>query len=158
MAKLIVREVREGDVEHIATHMRPADLDEVEAGTGSRDALTVLRSGVQISTPCWTIEVGGEPAGIFGASPTTDTLLAPGFGAVWMLGTAALERAPKQLTKLGRTYVRRMAEQYGALANFVDARNVKSIHWLARLGFTVERSTAPYGALGLPFHRFWMNK
>ncbi|WP_175982552.1 hypothetical protein [Caballeronia zhejiangensis] len=152
MAKLIVREMREGDVEHIAAHMRPADLDEVEAGTGSRDALAVLRSGVEISAPCWTIEVGGEPAGVFGASP------AHGVGMVWMLGTAALERAPKQLTKLGRTYVKRMAEQYGALANFVDARNVKSIHWLARLGFTVEPGVAPYGALGLPFHRFWMNK
>ncbi|SAL47478.1 hypothetical protein AWB74_02136 [Caballeronia arvi] len=152
MAKLIVREIREGDVEHIAAHLRPADLDEVEAGTGARDALAVLRAGVDASSPCWTIEVSGEPAGVFGASPTD------GVGGVWMLGTAALERAPKQLTKLGRTYVRRMAEQYGTLMNFVDARNVKSIHWLTRLGFTVEQSTTPYGVLGLPFHRFGMKK
>ncbi|MDR5772079.1 MULTISPECIES: hypothetical protein [unclassified Caballeronia] len=158
MAKLIVREIREGDIEHIAAYMRPADLDEVEAGTGVREALAVLQVGVQSSSPCWTIEVGGEPAGIFGASPTAPTLLVPSVGAVWMLGTPMLERAPKQLTKLGRTYVRRMAEQYGTLMNFVDARNLKSIHWLARLGFTVQRETVPYGPFGLPFHRFGMNQ
>ncbi|WP_250533981.1 hypothetical protein [Caballeronia sp. AZ10_KS36] len=150
MSKLIVREVRAGDLEHIAEYMRPADVDEVEACTGQRDALPILRMGAEISHPVWTIEVAGEPAGIFGAVP------ADGVGSVWMLGTHMLERAPKQLTKLGCAYVRRMAEQYGTLANFVDARNAKSIHWLARLGFTVEKSATQHGALGLPFYRFWM--
>lgn len=152
MAKLIVREIRPGDLEHIAEYMRPADLDEIEAGCGTRDVLPVLLLGVQKSLPCWTIEVAGEPAGIFGSVP------ADGYGLVWMLGTHMLERAPKQLTKLGRTYVRRMAEQYGTLMNFVDARNVKSIHWLQRLGFSISPISEPYGALGLPFHRFGMSK
>jgi hypothetical protein len=79
-------------------------------------------------------------------------------GVPWMLGTPALERAPKQLTKLGRAYVHLMSDKYATLLNYVDARSLKSVYWLACLGFTVQKETEPYGVFGLPFHRFGMNR
>lgn len=152
MAKLIVRAVREGDVEAIAANLRCADIEEIHGSTGQRDYLGVMREGARCSTLLWTIEVDGEPAGLFGATP------GDGFGVPWMLGTPALERAPKQLTRLGRTYVRLMSDKYATLVNYVDARSLKSVYWLARLGFTVQKETEPYGAFGLPFHRFGMKR
>jgi hypothetical protein len=152
MAKLIVRAPRAGDIEAIAADLRAADVDEIHASAGHRDVLAVLRTGAEISAMLWTIEVDGEPAGLFGVTPAAD------FGVPWMLGTPALERAPKQLTRLGRTYVRRMAQQYPTLMNYVDARSVKSVYWLACLGFTVNADTEPYGAFGMPFHRFGMKR
>lgn len=152
MAKLIVREVRNGDIEAIAADLRNADIEEIHGSTGGRDCLTVIQQGAQISTLLWTIEVDGEPAGLFGVTP------ARGIGVPWMLGTPALERAPKQLTKLGRAYVHLMNQKYATLLNYVDARSLKSVYWLACLGFTVQKETEPYGVFGLPFHRFGMNR
>jgi hypothetical protein len=152
LAKLIVRAVREGDIEAIAANLRIADIEEIHGSTGHRDCLAIMRQGAETSTLLWTIEVDGKPAGLFGVTPALD------FGAPWMLGTPALERAPKQLTKLGRVYVRLMNDKYATLLNYVDARSLKSVYWLARLGFTVQKETQPYGVFGLPFHRFGMQR
>lgn len=147
-----MRNTRAGDVETIAANLRNADIEEIHGSTGRRDCLAIMRHGAEASDMLWTIEVDGEPAGLFGVTP------APGFGVPWMLGTPALERAPKQLTKLGRAYVRLMNQKYATLLNYVDARSLKSVYWLARLGFTVQKETEPYGAFGLPFHRFGMQR
>lgn len=152
MAKLIVRDTRDGDIEAIAADLRPADIEEFYGSVGHHDYLSVMRQGAQLSTMLWTIEVGGEAAGLFGVMPDADT------GAPWMLGTPALERAPKQLTRLGRAYVRLMNDKYATLLNYVDARSLKSVYWLARLGFTVQKETEPYGVFGLPFHRFGLKR
>lgn len=152
MAKLIVRDVRAGDVETIAANLRNADIDEIYGSCGRCDYLEVVREGAAHSTLLWTIEVDGAPAGVFGVTECA------GVGVPWMLGTPALERAPKQLTKLGRAYVRLMSDKYATLLNYVDARSLKSVYWLARLGFTVQKDTEPYGVFGLPFHRFGMQR
>lgn len=153
MAKLIVRGVRAGDIEVIAADLRIADIEEIHGSTGHRDALAVMLQGAEASPLLWTIEVDGEPAGLFGVAHA-----APDVGVPWMLGTPALERAPKQLTKLGRQYVTLMLRKYATLLNYVDARSLKSVYWLACLGFTVNAEPEPYGAFGLPFHRFGMKR
>lgn len=112
-----------------------------------------MEQGVEMSSMLWTIEVAGEPAGLFGVAHVSDEL-----GVPWMLGTPALERAPKQLTKLGRAYVHLMSNKYATLLNYVDARSLKSVYWLARLGFTVHAQTEPYGVFDLPFHRFGITR
>lgn len=147
-----MRAVRAGDIEAIAANLRTADIEEIYGTLGHRDCRSVMQAGAQTSALLWTIEVDGEPAGLFGVTP------AAGCGAPWMLGTPALERAPKQLTKMGRAYVRLMSDKYATLLNYVDARSLKSVYWLARLGFTVQKETEPYGVFGLPFHRFGMNR
>lgn len=147
-----MRGVRDGDIEAIAADLRNADIEEIHGSTGHRDCLAVMRQGAELSTLLWTIEVDGEPAGLFGVTPADD------IGVPWMLGTPALERAPKQLTKLGRAYVTLMSDKYATLLNYVDARSLKSVYWLACLGFTVQKETEPYGVFGLPFHRFGMKR
>ncbi|WP_146120213.1 hypothetical protein [Paraburkholderia sp. BL21I4N1] len=147
-----MRDPRDGDIEAIAADLRSADIEEIHGATGHRDCLAVMRQGAQLSTLLWTIEVDGKPAGLFGVTA------APGIGVPWMLGTPALERAPKQLTRLGREYVHLMSDKYATLLNYVDARSLKSVQWLDRLGFTVQKETEPYGVFGLPFHRFGMKR
>lgn len=48
-----------------------------------------------------------------------------------------------------------MLQRHQVLVNYVDARNVSAIRWLAWLGFTID-SAVPYGVQGLPFHKFHM--
>lgn len=147
-----MRAVRAGDIETIAADLRLADIEEIHGSLGHRNCLRVMLAGAEMSSMLWTIEVDGEPAGLFGVTPALD------IGVPWMLGTPALERAPKQLTKLGRRYVHLMSDKYATLLNYVDARSLKSVYWLARLGFTVSTETEPYGVFGLPFHRFGINR
>lgn len=148
-----MRRIREGDVEAVAANLRNADIEEIHGSTGHRDCLAIMRQGAEISDMLWTIEVDGEPAGLFGVTPAAKDV-----GVPWMLGTPALERAPKQLTRLGRAYVHLMSDKYATLLNYVDARSLKSVYWLALLGFTVQKQTEPYGVFGLPFHRFGINR
>lgn len=78
-----------------------------------------------------------------------------GQGSPWLLGTTLLDQLPGHLTRSAKTYLSQMQDQYPHLMNYVDARNVRSVRWLRRIGFTVHPA-APYGFAGLPFHLFEM--
>ena len=153
-ADLKVRELRFGDIDAIAPRLREADRLEVEACT-TLDMHEALSTASRSSAAVWTIDIDGEPAGIFGAVPFS---LLGGVGCPWLLGTDALERAPSTLTRQGRRYIRRMLAMFPELSNFVDVRNEKSIRWLRALGFHIEIKPTPYGLYGMPFYRFELRK
>lgn len=150
MAKLVVRGLRPSDIDVVAPQLRTADQIEVEACT-KLAIHEALATAVRCSTMVWTIEVDGEAAGLFGVCPWS---LLGGIGSPWMLGTPALERAPRSLTREGRRYIRRMLSPFPTLINYTDARNVKSIRWLRALGFVFDTEPVAYGLYGLPFFRF----
>ncbi|EJZ4246706.1 hypothetical protein OIA80_002500, partial [Escherichia coli] len=53
--------------------------------------------------------------------------------------------------------LQQMLAVYPRLENYVDERNHVAKAWLHWLGFRLEEA-APYGALGLNFHRFHMER
>jgi hypothetical protein len=57
--------------------------------------------------------------------------------------------------RFSRPIVQRMRQDVELLENWVHAGNIQSIRWLKSCGFTLD-APKPYGALGAPFHRFWM--
>jgi hypothetical protein len=140
-----------GDLEHIAAHVREADRQELIAATGSPDVLATLRESVMLSSHYWISEVD-EPLAVFGVAPRS---LMGDSGVPWAIGTNLVLRFPGAMVREGRRYVARMLEAYSHLQNHVDARNTRSVRWLARLGFEIHPAR-PYGAAGLPFHRFEM--
>jgi ribosomal protein S18 acetylase RimI-like enzyme len=152
VGSLYFRDLISGDIDHIAANMREADRQEVVAFRGNTDMRAALGSCVLMSSHYWVAAVGAEPIFVFGVVPVS---LLDGMGAPWMLGTDKTFNYPRILVKDGRRYIREMLELYSTLANFVDARNEKSIRWLKRLGFTVY-AAEPFGHAGLPFHRFEM--
>ncbi len=74
----------------------------------------------------------------------------------WLVGTDDLERYQRISAPL-RKVVAAMLSVYPYLENYVDARNHVAKAWLHWLGLPLE-DPAPYGVLGLPFHRFYMEK
>jgi hypothetical protein len=153
-ASLVIREMRFGVVDAIAPSMRPADRAEVRACT-TLNMHAALSEAARLSALVWTIDINGEPAGIFGCGAFS---LLGGIGSPWLLGTAELERAPRSLTRQGRRYIRRMLDSFPELINFVDARNEKSIRWLRAIGMSLDPVPVPYGLYGLPFYRFELRK
>lgn len=152
MVEVTVVATEDWHIAALVADMREADIDEVTASVGG-DLGRIVRASVDASVGPRTALIDGEVACIFGVAPLGGMLGST--GAPWMLGTRLLDRHPGALMRHCRRYVAEMLALYPRLINFVDARNVRSIRWLKRLGFTFHPA-APYGVAGLPFHRFEM--
>lgn len=132
MQKACVRAVRDGDFEFVLEHARQADRDECDAMLGPDKFEAALRASVNASVLLWTFEVHGKPAAIFGVCPIS---MLSGIGAPWLIGTYLVDKAPGALVRLSRLYIPKMQVAFPLLCNVVDARNVKSVAYLRRLGF-----------------------
>lgn len=140
------------DIEHLAANLRACDRRELEASHGP-DMLAAVQHAVAVSTHCWAMIVGGELALIGGAAPVS---LLGGIGSPWMLGAEHLDRVPGALTRMGKEYRDICLAAYPHLVNYVDARNVKSLRWLRRIGFQIAAEPIPYGPFRMPFYQFEM--
>ena len=144
----LVREPTTYDMVYVAMHMNKDDRNEVIAATGDQDMLRVINDSVTRSAMCWAFQPADEPVCLFGVVP----LSMLGAGSPWLLSTGRILEYPRPLLKGGRACVAHMLAEFPYLVNYVDARHVRSLRWLARLGFTVY-DPLPYGAAGLPFHK-----
>lgn len=150
-ASATFRPIKVGDVSHVAARLRVADQDELRAALGTDDFERVIAFSVGTSLQGQTMQApDGEPIAVMGLTPIS---LLSGVGSPWMLGTERTYSFPGALVREGRRYIQDMRRLCPYLVNYVDARNVLSIRYLSRLGFAI-RDAQPFGAAGLPFHRF----
>jgi hypothetical protein len=151
VGKLRLRAVAAGDAARLAARMRPGDIAEVEAATGS-DPERAVRLGIAESDPAFLLaaDFDGELGAVFGVAPVS---LATGSGSIWMLGTTVMDGNGRSLGLVARRYVEEALQAYPVLFNYVDARNAPSLRLIRWLGFEIAPAR-PFGARGLPFHRF----
>jgi hypothetical protein len=143
-SKCHVREAVAKDIEHIAKHMRAADIQEVEAH--GRDPTEALVAGYTYSDQLYTfVDSLGNPALIFGTVP----LHALG-GAVWALGTDGVVRDRVYFLRNSLKWIQELHRNHAVLMNWVDCRNAVHIAWLQRMGFAFG-DTARIGVNGEPF-------
>lgn len=136
-----------GDARWLARRLRRADKDELEAAHGSTDILLVLLEAIAMSERP-LVAIASEPIALLGVAP-----LKPGVAAPWLMGSDLVGLHARVLLAAGRAYVAEWNARYPLLANYVDARNLTSVRWLRRLGFTVHPA-APFGPRAMPFHLF----
>ena len=151
MADVLIRPTQAGDAAELAANLRPSDLAECQA-CGRGDIAAGIESSVNRSMLCWTAFIDGELAAILGCAPIS---VVSGIGSPWMLGTPVLDRHSRVLVRSTPEYIAKMLNAFPHLVNFVHAKNITSVRWLRRLGFTL-REAVPFGALGEPFHPFEM--
>jgi hypothetical protein len=142
-------------VDFIGHNLRAQDAYEVMASDGLGPVEAVELSW-QLSTPtdedpsreCRIIQTDeGLPLGICGVAAG---------GVIWMLCTDDLFRAAqdrRQFVRDGKRWVDLCVQRYGALSNWVHAKNVDSIRWLLSMGFTVH-APEPHGPSGQLFCYF----
>lgn len=139
------------DIAHIAANLRESDRAEGFAQMGRDRPLDALKFSLAGSADAVVaIAAWGEPVALIGVA-TVSVLY--GVGCPWMVATDRVESYRRAFIQCGRIYTCAMLEQYSRLTNHVDARNTRSIAWLRHLGYRIHPA-APYGALGLPFHPF----
>lgn len=147
-----VRACQEGDAEALLANLRPADLAEGEALAGAGQVPEMVAESLRASVLSWTAVAAGDVVCMFGVAPVT---LMGDHGMPWMLGTPLVEQHRRALTRQGPAYIAHMLAAFPHLVNVVDARNVRSIAWLRRVGFQIH-DARPAGVAGMPFHPFTM--
>lgn len=152
--KVAVREFEAEDTDKLLPHIRQADRDECDALFGEGQIEDGLRKSIASSFLLWTYTVDENVAAIFGVCPAT-TLMGD-MGVPWLVGTPLIDRSRGAFVKLSPRYISAMNMAFPRLLNVVDARNVKSIAWLKRMGFTL-LDPVPVGVGQMPFHPFFLD-
>lgn len=140
-------------IEAMLPNVRQADIEEFRA-TNGWPPRRVLETGLRTSTLCCAGLINNEVVTMFGVAPAS---MIGGSGIPWLVGTDYLEKYQRTFLRRCDGVVNAMLAVYPALENYVDERNHTAKAWLHWLGFRLE-APAPYGALGLNFHRFHMER
>lgn len=151
-AKGAIVPARAEHIPQIAPFVRLADREELWS-MGRVHPLEALTLSLRYSTSAWTGLIDSVPAAMFGVSPGSAVT---GTGVPWLIGTTLMEKHARLLLTLCRPHLAVMFTGYERLVNYVDARNVAAVRWLAWLGFAIE-DPVPGGPDGALFHRFAMN-
>lgn len=136
----------------LAKTMRAADLQEC-AASGQPDALEAVVTACLASPWRWTLMAGNEVAAIAGVTGE----LEPGKHSLWMLTSDAVERNKVSFFRETKLLLLLLNQEFGCLANMVDARNTASIEWLQRLGVSLGPAV-PHGPYNMPFRPFALLK
>lgn len=137
----------------ILPNVRQADIDELYA-VSLLTTEEAIRVGLRTSTMAWSGFANGELVTMFGVSPAS---MIGGNGTPWLVSTPLVEKYQKTFLRGSRHALQAMLSFYPHLENYVDERNHAAKAWLHWLGFKLE-DPAPYGALGMNFHRFHMER
>ena len=142
---------KERDIDHIASNMRQADLDEIQA-VGTPDPHEALTKGYKDSKPyCYSGISRGVPVAMFGVVPFEDE---PKFGSIWLLGTDHIsDDIPIGFLRWSKKFFPTVMEPYDMVCNVVDKRNEVHIKWIKWLGFSFIREIV-HGPEKRPFYEF----
>lgn len=142
----------EATLEHaraMAPRVRPEDAAEFWAA-GQRTPLQALEASVSASIRAWAWLVDGAPIFMCGVASAN---LIGDVGMPWAISAVEVGRNRKGFLRVSQNAFEQIVAMFPKLENRVDARYAASVRWLKWLGFTVHPAE-PYGAAGLPFHRF----
>lgn len=146
---IIVRDSQLKDVLPLSNNLRQGDIDEIWASHHLR-SLDALVKSYNCSLTCLTGLINEVPFSMFGCTPVE---FVGTKGLIWMLATEELYTVRLEFLRYSRHFVDILLQDYPILFNYVDARNVKSIIWLKRIGAEIKEAK-PHGVDGLPFHYF----
>lgn len=152
-----VRPATAEDAHRLAPQLRKADLQEIDAASGSSPLLALLR-GVVESSKVFAITSPSDPKDVFalfGVAPLKEAGTADiPIGAVWLLGSDKLTSVSYRFLRESDKWLAELARGYRLLCNVVDARNTTHIRWLRWLGFRFVAHRPGFGRNGEAFIEF----
>lgn len=128
-----VRPVNSGDISHIAEHMRPEDVKEVQAL--GHDPYSALRVGYKHSVICSTlVDPDAVPVAMLGVVPSIHS---KHFGSIWLLGTPGIEKFGYRFLRYSKQVLDDYYDKTGfeVFYNYTHEDNIVHHKWLKWLGF-----------------------
>lgn len=150
-----IRHMRKGDLEHIATNLRPADARELKATYGTTDYLERLTVSAAHSEELYVCEADGKPLAVFGLTRTSRYA-----AVIWCCATRDLSRFPLSFVKESSRVVARWFQDHPdlrTLFNYTHVGSRKSHKWLKSIGAELFDSE-PRGANGEAFRLFTIRR
>lgn len=144
-----VRDSIKADIGYLAMNLRQGDIDEIWASHHLRP-MEAVSLCYKCSMTCLTGCINEVPFTIFGCTPIDEKNEE---AMIWMLATEKIADTRMEFLRYSRYFVDILLKHYPLLFNYVDARNVRSIVWLKKIGAEVKEAK-PYGVDQLPFHYF----
>lgn len=143
----------EAHIEELLPQIRAGDSAEVIAADGNlvRGCYNALHL---TDDPIAMRDSEGGLIAVYGAAPMS--LMGGAQAAPWLLGTGRMRVNAIGVFHDMKQYLAWLSDHYSRLLNYVDARNVESVAWLARLGFTIGEPELR-GPYQMPFHPFYMD-
>lgn len=150
MAKIEIIPAQASHIRSIANRMRVADRLEVDRASGKTPVAALSYSFRHSDRFRFTALVDGRPEVMFGVA---DLSILAGIGAVWLLGTDAVDEHFITFLRRSRQWRSKLFGQYSILRNFVDDQNAVSLRWLKWMGATFSE---PVDIRGSSFRLFEM--
>lgn len=149
-SKASIRPVRTGDAATLAPLLRAEDLAELRAG--GREPLPALEESLASSEVAFAVELGGQLAALGGVVRAREALLGPvAYDVPWLLTSAAVARHPAAFWRASVRVLALLRQEFPVLLQYVDARYLAALRWVARLGAEVQPAR-PWGVNGELFH------
>lgn len=123
---------RASHVRRVASVLRDADRQEVEAFTG-RSPLAALSMSFRRSMWCWTVMIDGKPEAMLGLGAVN---ILGSVGSPWLVGSDAITADRVLFARRSIEWRDAWLSKFSTLRNFIDCRNRASIEWLRWLGAT----------------------
>lgn len=127
----IYRDYIRGDLPRVYSDLTDLDQQELKDG-GIADPIQAERALDAMGARMITWDTDRGPAGVFGVTPS-DT---PGAGMIWAIPTNFAHKRWRFAVRTTEQLIEELGTKYDVLFNFKDARNIKQINWLKRVGFT----------------------
>jgi len=96
---------------------------------------------IKRSAIAYAVKLEGEVIFAFGVVPNN---LIAGSGIIWLLGTERVDDMGITILRYSRAFLESFLKRWDLLENWVHAENVKSLHWLERMDFSIGEPI-PYG-------------
>lgn len=138
-------------VHRLAAILRSDDRHEIEAA--GVDPRRAIRDSYRNAMMRHTAIVDDEVAAMWGLGGA----FISDVGQPWLLTSAAIERVPVAMVRVGREQVAAMLTLRPRLENHVAASYARACRFLVALGFTLDKPE-PFGPRGELFHRFWIGQ
>lgn len=135
------------DAHKIAPLLRKQDRLEILAASGVEPEVAIPRAFSEPKGICIFAErTNGDPIMIAGVRPTHHDA-----GAIWMVGTDALEDLVYRFPREARRYVAEWHKQFPILWNTAWAENDLHLRWLKFMGFTLHNRVRHNGTTFIEF-------
>lgn len=122
------------DALRIADNMRQEDVTELRDISRMSPHEAVLE-GLNAPGETLVARWKGRPIALLGCATT---YIMGNVGSPWLVGTRMMDRVGLAVVREARVRCAAWAERYGLLENLADARNVKTLRWLAAVGFDLD--------------------
>jgi hypothetical protein len=144
---MIDPEVTMDDIVDLAKNLRPSDLAEIAAGSGSPAIESITRS-VEVSS---LVAAFRSSIGLLGLAGVAQF---DGFSSPWMHGSTRIWRRQGLFLRDSVNFIKSIPAKMYPLANMTLAANMAGISWLRRIGFDVDNQITTID--GYHWRRFYM--